>query len=158
MNSFNMKNKFRIFSVIFFLIATYVILIFVYSSEEARSYVEDHDYYVVWSNGDIHHYTLDRTTLFNEPYNYIWSLQQDDIREYIEKEITVEAFIGFSFGHGLKYLYVMKSQQQLIGGYTTDLTIMPQNGEVKTMDGRSFEELHSGTIEDWEEAVRTRVE
>ncbi|MGM7702385.1 hypothetical protein ACSVDE_11720 [Pseudalkalibacillus sp. Hm43] len=153
-----MKNKIRIFSVILFLITTYVILIFVNSSEEARSYVEDHDYYVVWSNGDNHRYTLDRVTLFNEPYNYIWSLQKDEIREYIDKEITVEAFIGYSFEHGLKSLYVMKSQHKLIGGYSTELTVMPQNGIANTMDGRSFAEVHSGTIEDWEEATRTRLD
>lgn len=87
-----------------------------------------------------------------------WSLQETSHAAYVNEEVTTEKFIGISLKIGLRNLYVMETSNVVIGGYSSKINLVPSNGWPESIDGKTFEEIHTDRFQDWYEELRLELE
>ncbi|MBM6617886.1 hypothetical protein [Bacillus suaedaesalsae] len=137
-----MRKKCWMILTVVAMIYLYVFLIIVNSSVAGREYARNQGYFLLWSKGDIHTTTYNKELLLEMPFNQIWSLQETSPKSYIGKEVTTEGFVAFRLKTGLRHIFIMKAEQQVIGAHSSPLTLFPGNGDVESIDGRTLEEIH----------------
>lgn len=140
--------------IVVVIVTCYLLMLYSNSSKIARDYIFDYNYLVIWSYGDIHSYSLDKNNLFEMPYVNIWSLQDKSPVHYLDQEITSERFLGFHPKYGLRHLFVLKANQELIGGHSNDFKLLPSNGLSKSITG---EEVTKENFLKWKEKTKLEI-
>lgn len=153
-----MNKKKWILLTITVLFILYLTLNYLNSSSIGREYIRNNNYLILWAGGDIHTITYDKKILLDMPYDHIWSLQETSPAAYVNEEVTTEKFLGFSMKNGLRNLYVIKTGNVVIGGYSSKINLVPSNGNPESIDGKTSEEIHNGSLQDWYEELRLELE
>ena len=123
----------------------------------AEQFISDKGYSVINNEGYVSEYILERKHLTEMPYIQYWSVQTVDPVSFVGKQIKTSKFIVK--GHPLDnvphnsrkqtYIYLMESDERIIGGYSfPDLDDLGM-GWVYTIDGKTLEELTGMPYQDW---------
>lgn len=118
----------------------------------AKQYLEQKGFQVVSYEGNTGSYELTSSKLFTLPYFQIWAVQSVDPSEYFGKTIEVENFIvkNHPLARGKVDVSVLLVDGEPIGG-----TSFPNGGQlvgsVYSVDGKTLEEVHSLTLEQFRE-------
>ena len=123
--------------------------------EIGQKFLENNDYEVVSYEGTIESYEFSEQTVLKIPYKLQWSVQEtDNVETYIGETVTVEEFIvrnhpsDEKFGTSIVRLFFVKGD--VIGGISGPMDAEERFGAVQNIQGKTFEEIHSVSFEEWE--------
>lgn len=116
----------------------------------AKQYLEVNDYPVIAYEGCTDTYTLEKWILTKIPYSQYWEVQIQDPSKFIGKVVSVEQFLVHNHpldyyvgGIGKTRIWVFVIEGNCVGGFSLPVTEQPLTGGVYSIDGRSWEQIHS---------------
>lgn len=134
----------------------------------AKDYVESKGYKVSSYEGTSEVYTLTKEKLMSLPYSNYWGLQTEDPSAYLDKEVSVQKFIvaNHPLDHwqstsakpenivkskGKTEVWIYFVDNEAVGGHSYPVIDQEMLGGVWSLDGRTLEEVHSMSYQDWVE-------
>ncbi|WP_019850786.1 hypothetical protein [Desulfitobacterium sp. PCE1] len=116
----------------------------------AKRYLEIKGYKIISYEGCTEIYTLEKWLLIKLPYSHYWEVQDEDPNKFIGKVVSVEQFIvcNHLLDHYVKEkgktkVWVFVIEGECVGGCSLPVTDEPLIGGVYSIDGRSWDEIHS---------------
>ncbi len=125
--------------------------------QAALEMIEEKGYTVVAQGGKSETYVLDRDRLACPIYALIWGIQELDAEAYLGKSVETYEFLvedhplllDMEDGADRIKLWVLTSEDQVIGGYTFPDYNDPYYGGVYSLEGKTLEEVTEMRFQTW---------